>query len=199
MKYRRRALAIGGLVGPAAFVGGWLLAGATSSHYSPVNSAISDLAAVGASSRVTMTVGFVGFGLGVIAFGFALRDALDGHAGIAAIATGGCTIAVAATPLGGWSGDAVHATFAGSGYVTIVAMQLLAARALARSDRANLARASVVTGAISAACLAASTLGPAHGLWQRLGLTTGDVWIVSAATAILCTPAINRAPAMHRV
>ena len=91
-----------------------------------------------------------------------------------------------------------HATFAGGGYVTIVAMQLLAARALARSGRPKSGRVHRYRRDL-AACLAASTLGPAHGLWQRLGLTTGDAWIVSAATAILCTPAVNRAPVTRRV
>ena len=38
--------------------------------------------------------------------------------------------------------------------------------------------------AIAAVCLAASTLGPAHGLWQRLGLTVGDVWIVVTALGV---------------
>jgi hypothetical protein len=104
---------------------------------------------------------------------------------MAALATGACTIAVAATPLGGWAPDAVHATFAGLGYATLVALPLLAARPLARLGRRAGARASVAIGAIAAACLLASTLGPAHGLWQRLGLTSGDVWIVSIASAIV--------------
>jgi hypothetical membrane protein len=68
-----RLLAVGGLVGPFAFVGAWAIAGAATAHYSAVDSAISDLAAVGAPARVAMSVGFVVFGVGVIAFGFALR------------------------------------------------------------------------------------------------------------------------------
>ena len=38
--------------------------------------------------------------------------------------------------------------------------------------------------ALPAVCLAASTLGPAHGLWQRLGLTVGDAWIVVTALGV---------------
>ena len=102
---------------------------------------------------------------------------------MAAIATGACTLGVAATPLGGWSGDAAHATFAGLGYTTIVALPLLASTPLARTGRAGWARISIVTGAISAACLLASSFGPAHGLFQRLGLTVGDAWIVATASA----------------
>jgi hypothetical protein len=36
----------------------------------------------------------------------------------------------------------------------------------------------------AALCLAATTLGPAHGLWQRLGLTVGDIWIAVTALAL---------------
>ena len=179
-----RVLALGGLIGPVAFVGAWSLAGATAARYSPVDDAISDLAAVDASTRVVMTVGFVLFGVGIVAFGVALREAFEGWAWIAAVVTGGSTIGVAATPLGGWSGDAVHATFAGLGYAAIVALPLLAAPALVRTGRWRGACGSILTGAISALCLVASTFGPVHGLWQRLGLTAGDVWIVVVASWI---------------
>jgi hypothetical membrane protein len=175
------------VIGPATFVGAWVVSGLTTDGFSSVQSAISDLAAVDAStpSRVVMTVGFVGFGLGSIAFGLALHEALEGPAWIAALATGACTIGVAATPLGGWAGDGVHATFAGLGYATLVALPLLAAKPLARRGRITRARASVAIAATSAVCLLASTLGPAHGFWQRLGLTAGDVWIVTTASAII--------------
>jgi len=176
---------VGGVIGPLAFVGAWAIAGLTTKGYSPVDSAISDLAAVGASTRLLMTTGFVVFGIGLVGFGFALRTTLDGNAWIAALATGGCTIGVAANPLGGWTPDAVHATFAGLGYASLVALPLLASRPLARRGYRAGARVSVVIGATSGVCLLASTLGPAHGLWQRLGLTTGDVWIVTIATAIV--------------
>jgi hypothetical membrane protein len=184
---RIRALAAGGVVGPALFVGAWASAGARTPGFSAVDDAISDLAAVGASTRVLMTAGFVGFGLGLIAFGAALRDQLDGPAWIAAVVTGASTIAVAATPLGGWSGDGVHALFAGVGYVSIVALPLLAARPISRRGARAWARASVAMGAVAGACLLASTLGPAHGLWQRLGLTIGDVWIVTTAVALIAS------------
>jgi hypothetical protein len=184
------------VIGPAVFVGWWAIAGAATARYSAVNNAISDLAAVHSSTQVAMTAGFVVDGLGLIAFGIALREALEGRAWMAAIATGGCTLGVAATPLGGWSGDAVHATFAGLGYAAIVALPLLAAPPLARTGRPAWARTSVLTGAISAICLLATTLGPAHGLFQRLGLTIGDAWIVATASALLTT--MKSGPATRR-
>ena len=168
-------------------MGAWVAAGAATSGYSAVDSAISDLARVGAPHRALMTAGFLVFGAGVIAFGAALRVVCPGRAWMAAVATAACTIGVAATPLGGWSGDAAHATFAGAGYVTLVALPVLAAGPLRRSGRAGASRCSVVAGIASGACLAASTLGPAHGLWQRLGLTAGDVWIVAAVGAIVAS------------
>jgi hypothetical membrane protein len=178
-------LALGGVIGPVAFVGSWALAGAKTAGYSHVDDAISDLAAVHASTRRLMTTGFVIDGVGLICFGLALREVLEGRAWMTAVATGVCTIGVAATPLGGWSGDNIHAAFAGLGYASIAALPLLAATPLARSGRIPWARLSVLTGTISAVSLVASTLGPAHGLWQRLGLTVGDAWIVATASSLI--------------
>ena len=175
------------MVGPAAFIGAWAIAGSASANYSAVNDAISDLAAVHAPMQALMTAGFAVYGLGLIAFGIALCEVLEGRAWIAAVATGACTLGVAATPLGGWSGDAVHATFAGFGYAALVALPLLTVAPLARRGRAGWARVSALIAMIAATCLLASTLGPAHGLFQRLGLTIGDAWIVVAASALLAT------------
>jgi hypothetical membrane protein len=182
---RVQQLAWGGVVGPAVFVAAWAICGAATAGYSAVNDAISDLARVDASTQLVMTAGFLIDGLGLIAFGLALRQALDGRAWMAAVATGAFTLGVAATPLGGWSGDAVHATFAGLGYAAIVALPLLAAAPIARTGRVGWARASVLTGSISATSLLLSTLGPAHGLFQRLGLTICDAWIVATALSLI--------------
>ena len=173
------------MAGPISFVGAWSLAGVATPGYSPIDNAISDLAAVHAPTRVTMTTGFVVFGVGLIAFGVSLRELLESRAWIAASAAGACSIAVAATPLGGWSGDEVHATFAGLGYASIVALPLLASASIAKTGQHGWARASILTGALSCGCLLASTLGPAHGLWQRLGLTVGDLWIALTALGLI--------------
>ncbi|HEY1738307.1 MAG TPA: DUF998 domain-containing protein [Acidimicrobiia bacterium] len=180
------------MIGPAAFIGAWAIGGATTSGYSAFTDAISDLAAIHAPTQVLMTTGFVVDGLGLIAFGLALRDALEGRAWIAAVATGACTLAVAATPLGGWSGDAVHATFAGLGYAALVALPWLAVAPLTRRHRTRWAQTSRLTAIVSAACLLASTLGPLHGTFQRLGLTIGDAWIMAAASVVITSTVVNR-------
>lgn len=190
-----RLLALGGVVGPVVFVVSWVVAGASTSGYSAVDGAISDLAATDASTQVAMTASFVVFGIGVIAFGFALRAVLAGRAWIAAVVTGACTIGVAATPLHGWSGDDVHGTFAVIGYTAIVALPLLAAAPLAAAGRRGWARVSVVVAATSAVCLAATGFGTAHGLWQRLGLTVADAWIVVTASYLVAQSTVVRGPA----
>jgi hypothetical protein len=60
-----RAAALGGIAGPATFVGGWIAGAATTDRpYSSISDAISRLAAVGADSRSVTTAGFIGFGSG---------------------------------------------------------------------------------------------------------------------------------------
>ena len=184
MKRSTRALAIGGLVGPAAFVGAWTAAGLRTRGYSPVSDAISDLAAIGASTRVLMTSGFLIDGIGLSAFGLAMRSTVEGPAWIAAVITGVATLGVAAAPLGGGLGDGAHAAMAGLAYASISAAPLLAAGPLRRRGRTTWSRASLAVGAVSATALLASTAGPAHGFWQRLGLTVGDAWIVGIAALL---------------
>ena len=77
-----------------------------------------------------MTLGFVGFGVTVIALGFALDWAGARPAGMSAVATACCTLAVGAVPLGAPTRDVVHGGFASLGYVTLVGVPLLAARPL---------------------------------------------------------------------
>jgi len=176
---RVRLLALGGIIGPTTFVATWAIAGASWTGYSPVEDAISRLAAVHAPTQIAMTLAFVVFGLGVIAFGLALRATQPGPAWIAAIATGASTIAVAATPLDALSTDALHGAFATFGYLTLVLVPLLSVRPLSRAGRSGWARCAVIVGVLSTACLVTSTIGPAHGFWQRAGLVAGDVWIVA--------------------
>jgi hypothetical membrane protein len=160
---------VAGVVGPTAFVAAWAVAGARRPGYSSVDDAISRLAELGATSRPLMNVGFVTFGVAVPVFATAARQSLGAPAAAALVVAGISTLGVAATPLGPGS-DVAHGVLAGIGYVAMAAAPVLADRR----------RGAVVT-AIAAASLVATTIGPAHGLFQRLGLGVVDAWIVLTA------------------
>ncbi|MCD9624083.1 DUF998 domain-containing protein [Rhabdothermincola salaria] len=184
-----RVAALGGLVGPAAFIGAWLVGGAVAgAGYSPVDDAISRLAAVDADTRALMTAGFVVFGVSLPAYGVALGRAVPGAtwAGAAAAATGLATLGVALTPLDcSTLVDQWHAVFAGLGYLTLAATPLLAARPLWRRGHRLLARLGVATGAVSGAALVLTATELPTGVFQRLGLTVTDLWIMVTAAALL--------------
>lgn len=195
----RRRCAIGGVVGPLAFVSAWTIGGIVAKHYSPVDDAISHLGAIGASTRALMTAGFVAFGIGVPIYALALRDALPGKSWIAAAAAGIATLGVAAAPLGRSSaGDVQHGIFASAGYAALALTPLLAVGPLRRAGRDALARASIGTGIVSAIALAASTSPRYDGFFQRAGLTVVDIWIVFTAFEILRAGADPRRTAPDR-
>ena len=176
----------GGVIGPVAFVGAWALGAIVADDLSPVDDAISRLAAIGANTRPLMTAGFVVFGAALPVYALALRRAVSGPAWIAAAATGLSTIGVALAPLDRSAAvDSVHAVFAGLGYLTLAATPLLAAGPLRRTGHAALARFGVAAGAVAGASLVLSLTGLPTGLFQRLGLTAGDAWIVGSAIAMI--------------
>ena len=177
--------AMGGVAGPAAFVTAWSILGARRAGYSPVHDPISRLAEVGSSTRPAMTGGFLAFGLGVAVYSTALRQRMPG-ASIAAATTALATAGVAAFPLGASMGDDPHAAAAGIAYASLVAIPALGARTLGRQGHHAAARASVTIAVAAGSALVASTLTSSHtGLFQRLGLTVADVWIVGSAIWLL--------------
>jgi hypothetical membrane protein len=183
---RRRALAWSGIAGPLGFVSAWATAGALTRGYSPVEDAISRLAAVHAETRWLMTGGFVWFGVAVPVYSLALRDALGGRAWLAAMGTGLATLGVAAVPLdASTTTDLVHGGFATVGYATLALTPLAAASSLSTRGHHRAAAVSRVVGVLTAACLAATVIGPAHGLLQRAGLTLGDAWLAGSAVALI--------------
>ena len=186
MAARRRLTAIGGVAGPAGFVAAWAVGGVIAKDYSPLDDAISRLAAVDAPTRALMNSGFVAFGIGVPLYGLALRDRLPGPAWASAVATGLATLGVAAFPLDRSATiDLVHGAFASVGYATLAGVPLLAARPLRDEGRTQAAAASLAVGAVAGACLLATLAGRRHGLLQRAGLTAGDAWIVTSAVWLL--------------
>ncbi len=181
-----RAAAVAGVVGPAAFIGAWVVGAATTDQdYSSVADPISRLAAVGADSRPLMTAGFITFGVAMPIYASSVRRAVTGPAWIAAVVSGLATLGVAATPLDrSGAVDTLHGVLAVSGYVALVALPLLAARPLLDSGHRALGRLAVAAGLVSATSLALTALDVPSGLFQRIGLTTTDVWIGLSATAI---------------
>jgi len=149
-----------------------------------VSDAISELAAAGASTRWIMTVGFVVFGVAVPIYATALRSALPGRAWISLAVTGLSTLGVAAVPLG-WGVDLLHGAFATVGYITLALAPALGSVELRRHGRRSAATWSLVAAAAAGLCLLATVAGPAHGLFQRLGLTIGDTWIVATALVLV--------------
>lgn len=181
----RRLLAAGGIVGPAGFIAAWSILGATADYYDPAQDAISRLAAIGAPTRPGMTAGFVVFGVGVPLYAAALKKELHGHAWKAAAATGIATLGVAAFPLDASATvDLVHGVCATVGYATLAATPWLAAGPLANRGERTYGTISRIAAIASAAALAATALGSSHGLFQRLGLTIGDAWIVVNAIRV---------------
>lgn len=172
----RRAAAIAGVAGPAAFVAAWAVGGARTPGYSPVEQAISRIAEIGAPQRALMTAGFVTFGVAVPAFALAARRRLGWRTTATLVVAGVATLGVAATPLDEGTDDTLHAVLAGTGYAAMALSPLLVRRRSA---------ADVAVGLVAVASLLGTTAGPASGLLQRLGLGVVDAWIVHRASQLL--------------
>ncbi len=179
-------LAIGGLVGPAAFIGAWVVGTAVTAGYSPITDAISRLAAVGADTRVLMSAGFLGFAAASIPASAAVRRAIPGSAWVGVLGTGMATAAVAALPLDHSAAiDSAHGLAAGAGYALFVYAAAAAAMPLWRAGRLPLAVLSVSVAVLASATLLATPFVEASGLLQRVGLTSLDVWLVTISSLVL--------------
>ncbi len=188
-----RTAALGGVVGPAGFIGAWVLGAAvTSAPYSSIDDAISRLAAVGSDTRWLMTAGFVTFGLSLPVYATALRATVPGPAWMTAAATGVATLAVAAAPLDRSEAiDRLHGIFAGIGYLTLAATPLLAVAPLRGMGHYRLARSGIAAGLTSMTALALTTTGLRTGLFQRVGLTVSDAWIIATALTVARGARVN--------
>ncbi len=177
-----RRLALGGAVGPVAFIGAWATLGATRSGYRPVHDAISRLAERGAGTAPAMSAGFIVFGTAVPMAAAVFRKHVSGPSWVPMLVTGLATLGVAATPLEtSATVDKLHGVFAGTGYVTLAAIPVAMLPALSlRSHRV----AAVTVTALSGLSLAATLAGPAHGFFQRAGLTVGDAWLITASLGL---------------
>ena len=184
-----RTAALCGILGPVAFVGGWLVNGLRTDGYDPVVQAISQLAREGAPTRLSMSVCFVAFGVLVPVWAPTVARRVGAPALRPAVTVAGlATVAVAALPLTrepGGTQDLLHALAAGTGYVAMALTPLLAVRALRRAGRTRAAALSGLTGVVSAAALVATVVSDSSGLFQRLGLGVVDLWHVVVAGWVL--------------
>lgn len=178
--------AVGGVLGPVVFVAAWCTLGTRRADYSAIDDPISRLAAVDASTRWAMTAGFATYGAGVFLYATELAAAGAGKAAAAARTTAVATIGIALTPLGSSLGGTAHATAAGVAYTALAMTPLLAAKPLAAQARPAAAWASAVVGLASGAALLASVVtSNGTGLFQRIGLSIGDAWILASAGVLL--------------
>lgn len=183
-----RRLALGGIIGPTAFVAAWALgAFANDRDLSAVDDAISQLAHVDSNTRWLMTAGLVTFGVGVGMFAAATRSLLGNATAWALGATALSTLVVAALPLGASDTvDRLHAVAAGVGYVTLAVAPLAASASLHRLGHRRLARMGGISSTVAALSLATSLTSAPTGLFQRIGLTAVDLWLVAVAFMIAC-------------
>ena len=185
----RRLSLTGGVVGPATFIGSWAWLGSRLDGYAPWSDPISRLAAVGAATRPAMTAGMAAFGVGAMALATELRrrEALPSPWPLAGwLPVGLCgaaTVGVAALPLNAGIDDA-HLVAALLAYVTLAAAPALAAirprRAGAASDSTWRAT-SLIASLVVAGALGISVATQPTGVFQRIGLTSGDVWVMALA------------------
>lgn len=121
-----------------------------------------------------MTAGLVALAAGMTLYGVALRPR---PVWLLPVANGVITFAVAALPLGGRF-DNAHGVAAALGYVTLAAVPAVVGRR----------PLSMAIGLVSGLCLVLTVVADRDGLFQRLGLTVAQAWIVVNALALLRSP-----------
>jgi hypothetical protein len=161
------------VAGPVTFIVAWAALGATAEGYDPTRQAISRLAELGVGTRPAMTAALVVLGAGMVLYGLAMRHQ---EWWPLPVANGLATLAVAALPLGG-TVDTAHGVAAAVGYATLAAIPMMRGTRLA-----------VLVGLACGACLLASVLVAPDGLFQRLGLTVGHLWVIATAVGLLRSP-----------
>lgn len=165
--------------GPAAFISAWAISGSALAGYSPIRDHISELSAVEAPTRTLMNVGFGAFAIGVGAASWPLRRIIGKPGAVALAVNAALSVGVMMAPLHrSPEVDRLHNVLAGLGYISLAVTGPLAVRTLAERNRALAALAAGV-GFVTFASLVLSLRSSAEsGLWQRVGLTTTDVWLM---------------------
>ncbi len=183
---RDRWLAAGAIWGPGLFILAWLVGGFMVDGYSPVDDHISALAGVDAASRFVMNFGFVAYVLGVGSAAWPLRKVIGNGASVALFLNALLVLGVLLTPDGlSSNADFLHGGFAILTYLTLSLVGPLAALALRRRGLIGWAIASLAVGAITSMSLWISLGETNSGLFQRIGLTTTDLWLMAVGVAVV--------------
>ena len=183
---REHWLAAGAIWGPGLFIIAWVVGGFMVPGYSPLEDHISSLAAVEAPSRVLMALGFAAFGIGVGTAAWPLRRVIGNPAAIALVVNAVFVLGVMLTPEGRSSNtDFLHGGFAFLVYLTLAVVGPLAALTFRRRGQSFWAIGSLFVGAATAVFLWISLGEINSGLFQRLGLTTTDVWLMALGNAFV--------------
>ena len=121
-----------------------------------------------------MTAGLVALSAGMVLYGLAVRP---DPAWPLPVVNGTITLAVAALPLDG-DYDAAHGVAAALGYLTLAAVPAAVGRR----------PLSIATGLAAGTCLLLTLALDRDGLFQRLGLTIAQAWVVVSALSRLGSP-----------
>jgi hypothetical protein len=179
-------MASGAIWGPGLFITAWLIGGLTVPGYSPVEDHISSLAAIGAPSRMLMSVGFAAYAVGVGTAAWPLRRVIGNGASTALGCNALLVFGVLLTPEGISSAvDLLHGGFAFLIYLSLALVGPLAGPTFRRSGLRGWAIASLAVGAVTAVSLWISFEETRSGLFQRIGLTTTDLWLMALGIAFV--------------
>jgi hypothetical protein len=208
-----RALALCGLIGPAAFTAAWAIGTVRQPGYSVAHEHISGLAAPDAETPLVMTAGFLALGSATVGFAAALDRRLSGHghgarsagAGPALIGVSGLTMVAAGLfrrdrmsnhPAPGesegqsWVND-IHDTASVVGAVASSAgLFALAMRLRREPGLQDLARPTTIAAVAGTGLLAWFARGvtkPGNGLIQRAGVTIPLALMARLAVRLLRT------------
>jgi len=199
-----KALLVCGIVSSLVYVGGEVLASTSREGYSYVNQAVSELAAIGASTRPWMLALFSVYNALVVLFAAGVWQAAGGKRTTKAAAVALVVYAVVGevtqvfSPMNPRGSGAMTATDVGHIVLTavevlsIVAMIILASGAGGRGFRVFSILAIVVimaggisTGAVSQHMTAAVTSTPWAGILERVNIYGTMLWVLVLGTTLL--------------
>ena len=182
---RERRLAAGAIWGPGLFILAWVVGGFMVDGYSPIDDHISSLAGVNAASRMVMNLGFVAYVAGVGSAAWPLRKVIGNGASVALFVNALLVLGVLFTPEGlSSNADFLHGGFASLLYLSLAFVGPLAALTFRQSGLIRWAIVSLVAGAVTAMSLWLSLGEARSGLFQRIGLTATDLWLMAVGIGV---------------